>query len=430
MDPFRLVMMFLFGFMTGGAVVGLIFFNSASNEHSQRLKQIHSHIDAFMEAADHQHSLHESITSAGNMSPNPTVKKGAVLDDFGDDLIENDFGETIPKHDQLTKILRKVASKDKMVVATSTDYGYLSITKNWICHMKKLGLEKQVVVFSLDKKIHEAVREEGIYSYFEPEMSKSGETVGVWNSKSYNQVVHTKTKHQHAILKRGFDLFFTDIDIPWTIDWRPIIAKATPENVEFNGQQNWPQNDMNVGFFFARSTTTMLTFFENVLKLEDLLEKRIIPLGNDPRKDIFDPSDDQSAIAFSLLCGFPNGSYPGRGNFDAPKGGHPAKDAGIEVQPHWQRRMLFKYHSLTNRKLKHHLSTRVFDANCQDTTGLKFKYGLLPPLYFQTGHKDYKRYQMDAILFTNMTTLYHPNFMKGKDKKIDSLTNYKRWLEC
>lgn len=117
--------------------------------------------------------------------------------------------------------------------------------------MKKLGLEKQVLVFALDEEIHKIVRDAGVASYFDRTMSKSSQQVGNWNSKSYNQVVHTKTKHQRAVLERGFNLFFTDVDIPWTSDLRDRVRNDST-NLDFVGQQNWVQNDMNTGFMFMR----------------------------------------------------------------------------------------------------------------------------------------------------------------------------------
>lgn len=331
--------------------------------------------------------------------------------------------------DKLDEVLASVVSPGNMVVATSTDFGYIEITINWMCHMRKLGLEKNVLIFSLDEKIHEAVQHAGFISYYESDMAKAQEAIGNWNSKSYNQVVHTKTKHQHAVLSRGYNLFFTDIDIPWMADYRGSLGRDIPDGVSFVGQQNWPQCDMNVGFFFARSDPAMIQFFANVIELEMAIERKEIPIGMDPRKDIFDPSDDQSVIAFHLLCGSPNGTYPGRGNFDRPLGGQKPEGAQYEVQPKWQRRMLFRLHALTNRKVAVMDHTRVFEADCTATTGYTFKYGFLPPRWYQTGHKDWKKYKMDEVLTTNTSALYHPNFMKGKQRKIDALKDYGRWID-
>lgn len=148
-------------------------------------------------------------------------------------------------------LLLKMVAKDGQVIMTTTDSGYVNMTLNWICHMKALHIEKEVIVFALDSAAHTIVQSQGIASYFEPKMSKESNKIGTWNSKSYNQVVHTKTKHQKAVLDRGFDIFFTDVDIPWTSDYREQVIKEAAA-ADFVGQQNWPQCDMNTGFLYMK----------------------------------------------------------------------------------------------------------------------------------------------------------------------------------
>lgn len=62
--------------------------------------------------------------------------------------------------DPLSRLLSKV-QEDGIVVATTTDLGYLTLTVNWICHLKKLGLDKKVVVFALDEGIHKEMLARG-----------------------------------------------------------------------------------------------------------------------------------------------------------------------------------------------------------------------------------------------------------------------------
>lgn len=169
----------------------------------------------------------------------------------GNERIDIDKRISDKANDKLQQLLTLVA-RNGVVTMTTTDSGYIDMTSNWICHIKKLGIEKEVIVFALDKEIHEFVQSKGIASYFDEGMSKTSIKIGYHNSKSYNQVVHTKTKHQKTVLERGFDLFFTDVDIPWTSDFRPpVIHEAN--GVDFIGQQNWPQNDMNTGFFYMKT---------------------------------------------------------------------------------------------------------------------------------------------------------------------------------
>jgi hypothetical protein len=173
--------------------------------------------------------------------------------------------------DALTHLLRSV-QEDGLVVATTTDHGYLDLTINWVCHLRALHLDNKVIVFALDENIHNEMLARGIASYYEKAMTKSSDKVGNWNSKSYNQVVHTKTKHQVAVLERGYNLLFADVDIPWTSDMRAQIKTEAADGVDFLGQQNWPQNDMNTGFMFVRSNANMIRFFRSVLALEHRLE--------------------------------------------------------------------------------------------------------------------------------------------------------------
>lgn len=55
--------------------------------------------------------------------------------------------------DELTVLLESV-QENGMVVATTTDNGYLDLTINWVCHLKTLHLERKVIVFALDEEIH------------------------------------------------------------------------------------------------------------------------------------------------------------------------------------------------------------------------------------------------------------------------------------
>lgn len=62
--------------------------------------------------------------------------------------------------DELTVLLESV-QENGMVVATTTDNGYLDLTINWVCHLKTLHLEGKVIVFALDEEIHKEMSARG-----------------------------------------------------------------------------------------------------------------------------------------------------------------------------------------------------------------------------------------------------------------------------
>lgn len=164
----------------------------------------------------------------------------------------------------------------------------------------------------------------------------------------------------------------------------------------------------------------MRHFLDTVLQLEMNLESGSIRTGSDSRHDIFDPSDDQSAIAFILLCGSPSGQYPGRGNNGTPQGGMVSAESPIIVQPKWQKALLASRHAMYPKSIRLTEHGRKYYSNCSKTSGVEISYALLPPKYFQTGHRDWKKLKLDAML-RNLTVMYHPNFIRGSSKKIDAL---------
>lgn len=164
----------------------------------------------------------------------------------------------------------------------------------------------------------------------------------------------------------------------------------------------------------------MVHFMSTVVTLENNIEQGTIKTGNDPRHDVFHPSDDQSAIAFTLLCGTSDGQYPGRGDSGFPKGGMVSLDSPITVQSKWQRSTLNSRHSISRRMLKISDHRRSYTSHCLETSGVDIVYALLPPKYYQTGHKDWHYYKFDEAL-SNMSIMFHPNFIRGSPKKVEAM---------
>lgn len=60
----------------------------------------------------------------------------------------------------LSELLAKV-QVNGVVVATTADSGYLYLTVNWICHLQKLGLDQNVIVFALDEGMYKEMQARG-----------------------------------------------------------------------------------------------------------------------------------------------------------------------------------------------------------------------------------------------------------------------------
>ena len=94
-----------------------------------------------------------------------TTKQGVKLSsDHQPELTAAHTTSTRPSNtvhvDPLGALLSKVQDRG-VVVATTTDSGYLPLTVNWICHLRRLGLSDKVIVFALDEKTHQDMAAHG-----------------------------------------------------------------------------------------------------------------------------------------------------------------------------------------------------------------------------------------------------------------------------
>lgn len=252
---------------------------------------------------------------------------------------------------------------------------------------------QNVVVFSLDEHTHRLVESLGVASHWDVEAALGGVAVGVWNSKSYNSVVYAKTRHQLAVLGLGFNMVFTDVDIPWTHNWQSAVAEATGD-LDFAAQLNHPFGDLNVGFFFARSTPATIALFQQLRQLEEGCSNDTVKFSAGDGQPRF-PLDDQTLFMFLLYCGLPTGALPAAvGTGDA-----------------------YQYVLKANQKHKVHRANwmtpmvRPHRAMCVES-GIDVRYGTFAPAWFQTGHRTFKQKQLSSMITRNSTVLYHGNFLK------------------
>ena len=252
-----------------------------------------------------------------------------------------------------------------------------------------------MVVFSLDERTHRLVESLGVASHWDREADLGGVAVGVWNSNSYNSVVYAKTSHQLAVLGLGYNMLFTDVDIPWTHNWQSAVVEATSD-LDFAAQLNHPFGDLNVGFFYARSTPATIGLFRQLQQLEAGCSNGTVKFPADDGKPPF-PLDDQTLFMFLLYCGLPTGALPAA--------------VGTDVGD------MYQYVLKSNRKHKVHRANwmtpmvRPHRAMCVES-GVDVRYGTFAPAWFQTGHKTFKQKHLSSMITKNRTVLYHGNFLK------------------
>ena len=53
-----------------------------------------------------------------------------------------------------------------MKIVSACNFGYLPLTLNWLKSLELLGLQENVLLYSLDKKVQEALNEKGMKIYY------------------------------------------------------------------------------------------------------------------------------------------------------------------------------------------------------------------------------------------------------------------------
>lgn len=309
---------------------------------------------------------------------------------------------------------------NKAVLVTTASNEFASVLANWLCHVKRLRM-KNVLVIALDKETALQVQAAGVATLWDRAFSRANGTIGTFASKSYLQAVYSKTRHQRAVLAAGYNLFFSDTDIPWTHDWVGEIAGwALADGVDILLSPGWPWQDLNTGFFFARSTLNTLKLVDLLLELEGNLASGRVSSATKQSytfEAILEQSD-QTCLNFVLMCGPASGILP----YNTLKDG--------TVQKHLLR--LEKRHLKDwpwGRAAHRWPNTLVYDQDCAETTGLTIKYGVLRPDRFQTGHKKYGKTKWSSASFKDPLTMYHGNYLFGADQKIAAFKARNRWID-
>jgi len=404
------------------AVVTFVLLGGSFNDDGSQPEKINSgRIEVFLPEDRQGNTMYGERSPSSPDGSNPTDRLGGETNGLRNAYPVGRAGAAVPtlEHD-LENTLAAIAV-NKAVLVTTASKEFANVLANWLCHVKSLKMPN-VLVVALDEETALQVRAAGVATLWDQAFNRADGTIGTFASKSYLQAVYSKTRHQRAVLAAGYDLFFSDTDIPWTHDW---VGEATgwalKDSIDILLSPGWPWQDLNTGFFFARSTPSTLKLVDLLLELEDNLANGKVSSATKQSytyENILEKSD-QTCMNFLLMCGPASGILP----YNTLKDG--------TVQKHLLR--LEKRHLKDwpwGKPANKWPNTLSYNQDCGDTTGLKIKYGVLRPDRFQTGHKKYNKTKWSRASFEDPGTMYHGNYLFGADQKIAAFKARNRWIEA
>jgi len=154
---------------------------------------------------------------------------------------------------------------DGTVLTTLTNYGYLLYTLNMLKSLRPYGLDRKVLIVTIDEKSHIILQNMGYHTIC---IHDSLAKFFPWNSKGYDKICYYKLEMIYQILSLGHNLVLIDGD---------IVFQQNPvkDILEWNQSTEdvWIQNDstddnnttnMCTGYMFIRSNAKMIDLYDCV----------------------------------------------------------------------------------------------------------------------------------------------------------------------
>jgi len=151
------------------------------------------------------------------------------------------------------------------VLTTLTNYGYLLYTLNMLKSLRPYGLDRKVLIVTIDEKSHSILQNMGYNTIC---IHDSLAKFFPWNSKGYDKICYYKLEMIYQILSLGYNLVLIDGD---------IVFQQNPvkDILEWNQSTEdvWIQNDstddnnitnMCTGYMFIRSNAKMIELYDCV----------------------------------------------------------------------------------------------------------------------------------------------------------------------
>ncbi|XP_050374775.1 uncharacterized protein LOC126792389 [Argentina anserina] len=171
----------------------------------------------------------------------------------------------------LETLLALNADKNKTIVLAAAGYSYKDMLMSWVCRMRHLQITN-FIICALDQEIYEFSILMGLPVFRDPvapsEISFNDCHFG---TKCFQKVTKVKSRMVLKILKMGYSVLLSDVDVYWFGNPLPLLWSFGPavlaaQSDEFNktGPINLPRR-LNSGFYFARSDTSTIAAMQKVV---------------------------------------------------------------------------------------------------------------------------------------------------------------------
>ncbi|RLN29607.1 beta-arabinofuranosyltransferase RAY1 [Panicum miliaceum] len=172
----------------------------------------------------------------------------------------------------LSMLLELAADKNRSVVLGVAGVSYREMLMSWACRLRQLRVTN-FIVCALDHETYEFSVLQGLPVFRDPLSPKNVSFDDChFGTKCFQQVTKVKSRIVLEILKLGYNVLLSDVDVYWFDNPMPFLYSLGPttfgaQSDEYNetGPINLPRR-LNSGFYFARSDNATITVMQMIVK--------------------------------------------------------------------------------------------------------------------------------------------------------------------
>ncbi|GMI75035.1 REDUCED ARABINOSE YARIV 1 [Hibiscus trionum] len=172
----------------------------------------------------------------------------------------------------LESLLSIVADKNRTVVLTVAGYSYKDMLMSWVCRLRHLKITN-FLVSALDSETYQFSIMQGLPVFNDPSApSNISFNDCHFGTKCFQRVTKVKSRLVLKILKLGYNVLLSDVDVYWFRNPLPMVFSFGPATLaaqsdEYNqtGPINLPRR-LNSGFYFSRADAPTIAAIEKVVR--------------------------------------------------------------------------------------------------------------------------------------------------------------------
>ena len=159
------------------------------------------------------------------------------------------------------------AYTDKTILTTITNYGYLLYTLNMLKSLARFGLDRRVLILTMDQKSERILRRRNYQVV--PMKGDELERFCPWNTAGYDRICYIKLEWIHCLLSNHKNILMIDGDIvfqknPMTDLQQWDADMQTDVWIQNDGHSDAEHGNMCTGYIYLRSCPKMIGLYDCV----------------------------------------------------------------------------------------------------------------------------------------------------------------------